>query len=114
MKKKLQTKIELEVLKTKISINHQNIEDELWLTSNSPHMHAHYEKELSNDIETYLETLRPLLVPNKTYVMDMPNQVLPYNDTNNIVRFMYDNMVYRKNNPPNRHLYIHHKPYYHT
>lgn len=94
MKKKLQTKIELEVLKTKISINHQNIEDELWLTSNTPHMHAHYEKELSNDIETYLETLRPLLVPNKTYVMDMPNQVLPYHDTNNIVRFMYDNMVY--------------------
>ena len=89
MKKKLQTKIELEVLKTKISINHQNIEDELWLTSNTPHMHAHYEKELSNDIETYLETLRPLLVPNKTYVMDMPNQVLPYNDTNNIV----DNMM---------------------
>ena len=51
MKKKLQTKIELEVLKTKISINHQNIEDELWLTSNTPHMHAHYEKELSNDIK---------------------------------------------------------------
>ena len=90
----LQTKIELEVLRTKICINHQNVEDELWLTSNTPHMHEHYEKELSNDIETYLETLRPLLVPNKTYVMDMHNPVLPYDDENNIVKFMYDDMVY--------------------
>lgn len=92
--KNLLSKIELEVLRTKICINVQNIEDELWLTSNTPHMHKHYQKELDDDIETYVETLRPLLVRNKTYVMDMVNPVFPYDDKHNIVKFMYDNMVY--------------------
>lgn len=94
MKNLLETKIELELLRTKICINVQNIEDELWLTSNTPHMHEFYQNKLSDDMETYLETLRPLLLRNKTYVMDMKNPVFPFDEKHNIVKFMYDNMVY--------------------
>jgi len=94
MNKVLKTKMELESLRTQICINHQNIQDELWLTSNTPHMHKHYEKRLDNDIKTYLKTLRPLLENNKEYVLNLCEAVIPYDEKKNFVKFLYDNMVY--------------------
>lgn len=94
MKKELKEKMELEVLKTMIAVNKETTQDELWLQSDTPHMHQHYLKRLNSEVKTYVETLRPLLKSNKEYVLNLTHSVLPYDEKNNFVQFLYDNMVY--------------------
>ena len=89
-----QTKARLEVLKTKIAINSEMVSDEIWKRTDSPHMHDYYVDKLNTAKTEYLELLREVLVPNQTYVMDMENPILPYDDENHIVSFLYDNMIY--------------------
>jgi hypothetical protein len=96
MKKELKSKMELEVLKTMIAINKETTQDELWLKSDTPHMHEHYIKRLDSEIKTYVKRLKPLLVTNKKYVLNLTHSVLPYDDKNNFVQFLFDNMVYGK------------------
>jgi len=91
---KLETKIQLEALKVRIAIHSDMIQHETWKDTNSPHMHEIYVEQLNEYKEQYLETLREVLVPNKTYVMNLENGILPYDEENNIVPFLYDNMVY--------------------
>jgi len=91
---KLETKIQLEALKVKIAIHSDMIQHDIWKRTDSPHMHEIYVKQLNEYKEEYLETLREVLVPNKTYVMDLQNGILPYDEENNIVPFLYDNMIY--------------------
>jgi len=91
---KLETKIQLEALKVRIAIHSDMIQHNRWKDTNSPHMHEIYVEQLNEYKEQYLETLREVLVPNKTYVMDLENGILPYDEKNNIVPFLYDNMVY--------------------
>ena len=88
MAKELKTKMELEVLKVKIAINSKMVSEELWKQTDYPHMHEHYVRELNEDKSEYLELLREVLVPNKTYLMDLYNLILPYDKKNNIVPFL--------------------------
>jgi hypothetical protein len=90
----LQTKIQLEVLKVKIAINSEMVSEEVWKRTDVPHMHEYYLKQLNEDTQQYLELLREVLVPNKTYVMDMGNPIMAYDDKNHIVPFLYKHMVY--------------------
>jgi hypothetical protein len=90
----LETKARLEVLKVKIGINSKMVSEGVWKQTDSPHMHEYYLKQLDEAKAEYLELLREVLVPNKTYVMDLENGILPYDEKNNIVPFLYDNMVY--------------------
>jgi len=90
---KLETKVKLEVLKVKIGINTKMVSEEVWKRTDSPHMHDYYANELKEDTKEYLELLREVLVPNKTYVMDMCNSIMLYDKDNNIVPFLYENMV---------------------
>lgn len=92
----LETKIKLEVLKVKIAINSEMVSEKVWKQTDVPHMHEYYLKQLNEDTHEYLELLREVLVPNKTYVMDMENPIMVYDDKNHIVPFLYDNMVYGK------------------
>ena len=91
---KLQTKATLEVLKVKIAINSKMVSEGVWKQTDSPHMHEYYLEQLDEDIEQYLQLLREVLVPNKTYVMDMENPILTYDEENHIVPFLYKHMVY--------------------
>ena len=91
---KLETKIQLEALKVRIAIHSDMIQHNRWKDTDSPHMHEIYVEQLNEYKEEYLETLREVLVRNKTYVMDLQNGILPYDEENNIVPFLYDNMVY--------------------
>lgn len=91
---KLETKIQLEALKVRIAIHSDMIQHDRWKDTNSPHMHEIYVKQLNEYKEEYLEILREVLVPNKTYVMNLQDGILPYDEENNIVPFLYDNMVY--------------------
>jgi hypothetical protein len=90
----LETKARLEVLKVKIGINSKMVSEGVWKRSDSPHMHEYYLEQLDEDIEQYLEVLREVLVPNKSYVMDMENPILAYDEENHIVPFLYKNMIY--------------------
>jgi hypothetical protein len=94
----LETKIQLEALKVRIAIHSDMIHYKRWKDTDSPHMHEIYVEQLNKYKEEYLETLREVLVPNKTYVMDLHNGILPYDEENNIVPFLYDNMVYGEYN----------------
>ena len=91
---KLETKIQLEALKVRIAIHSDMIQHNRWKDTDSPHMHEIYVEQLNEYKEEYLETLREVLVPNKTYVMNLEDGILPYDEENNIVPFLYDNMVY--------------------
>jgi len=91
---KLETKIQLEALKVRIAIHSDMIQHDRWKDTDSPHMHEIYVEQLNEYKEQYLETLREVLVPNKTYVMNLENGILPYDEKNNIVPFLYDNMIY--------------------
>jgi hypothetical protein len=91
---KLKTKMELEVLKVKIAIHSDMIQHDTWKRTDSPHMHEIYVEQLNEYKEQYLETLREILVPNKTYVMDLENGILPYDEKNNIVPFLKEHMIY--------------------
>ena len=91
---KLETKIQLEALKVRIAIHSDMIQHDRWKDTDSPHMHEIYVEQLNEYKEEYLETLREGLVPNKTYVMNLENGILPYDEKNNIVPFLYDNMIY--------------------
>ena len=94
MNKELKTKMELEVLKTIICVNKETTQDELWLQSDTPHMHKHFLKRLDSNIKTYVKRLKTLLVPNKEYILDLGNSTIPYDEKDNFVQFLYDNMVY--------------------
>ena len=89
-----EAKIQLEVLKVKIAMSSEMVSEEVWKRTDSPHMHEYYVKELNEDKSEYLELLREVLVPNKTYLMDMQNRILPYDKENNIIPFLYESMVY--------------------
>jgi hypothetical protein len=90
----LETKARLEVLKVKIGINSKMVSEGVWKRTDSPHMHEYYLEQLDEHIEQYLELLREVLVPNKSYVMDMENPILAYDEENHIVPFLYKNMIY--------------------
>lgn len=90
----LQTKARLEVLKVEIAINSEMVSDEIWKRTDSPHMHDYYVDKLNTAKTEYLELLREVLVPNKTYVMDLENQILPYDGKNDICKFLRKYMVY--------------------
>lgn len=90
----LETKARLEVLKVKIGINSKMVSEGVWKQTDSPHMHEYYLEQLDEDIEQYLELLREVLVPNKSYVMDMGNSIMLYDEDNNIVPFLYKNMTF--------------------
>ena len=47
MNKELKTKMELEVLKVKIGINSQMVEEGVWKKTDSPQMHDYYLNELN-------------------------------------------------------------------
>jgi hypothetical protein len=91
---KLQNKTRLEVLKVRIGINTQMISDEVWKRTDAPHMHDYYIDKLNTAKTEYLDILREVLVPNKTYIMDMGNTIIPYDEDTNIVTFLRNNMVY--------------------
>lgn len=91
---KLQDTTRLEVLKVKIAINTQMVIDEVWKRTDTSHMQDYYINQLNTAKTEYLDILREVLVPNKTYIMDMGNAILPYDEENNIVPFLYENMVY--------------------
>jgi hypothetical protein len=91
---KLQKKIKLEGLKVKIGINTEIVSHEIYKETDTPHMHDYYVEKLNEYKEEYLELLRSVLVPNKTYAMDMGNSITLWDDTNNIVSFLYKNMIY--------------------
>lgn len=84
--KNLQDKVRLETLKVRMGIDTELLSEGI----NS----EYYTDKLNTEKTEYLETLRELLVPNKTYIMDMSNAILPYDADNNIVSFLYENMVY--------------------
>lgn len=90
----LETKIKLEVLKVKIAYHTKMISEYMWQRTDSAHMHDIYVNKLNEYKEEYLELLRSILVPNQTYVMDMGNTIMLYDDENNIVPFLYKNMIY--------------------
>lgn len=92
--KNLQNTTRLEVLKVKIGINTQMVNDEVWKRTDAPHMHDYHVSKLNTAKTEYLDILREVLVPNKTYIMDMGNTILPYDEENNIVPFLRNNMVY--------------------
>ena len=94
----LKTKMKLEELKVKISINSEIITHGLWKRTDSPHMHDYCIKELDEAKAEYLELLREVLVPNKTYVMDLYNSILPYDKENDICSFLRKHMVYGEYN----------------
>lgn len=89
-----QTKARLEVLKVRIAIETEMVSEGLWKETDSPHMHDYSIQKLNTAKTEYLETLREILVPNKTYIMDMSNPILQYDEENNIIPFLYKHMVY--------------------
>lgn len=89
-----QTKARLEVLKTKISISREILDNGFFSPTDLPQVKDFYLKNLNESKEEYLELLREVLVPNKTYVMDLENGILPYDEENNIVPFLHNNMIY--------------------
>jgi len=91
---KLEKKIKLEVLKVKIAYHTKMISDYIWQRTDSAHMHDIYVNRLNEYKEEYLELLRDILVPNKTYVMDMGNSIMLYDEDNNIIPFLYKNMTF--------------------
>jgi hypothetical protein len=95
---KLKTKMELEVLKVKIAINSQMVEEGVWKKTDSPQMHDYYLNQLNENEQEYLELLREVLVPNKTYTMDMENPIIMYSQEQETIRsivpFLYEHMIY--------------------
>lgn len=89
----MKEKLELEVLRQMIYVNTQITQDELYLQSDA-HMHEHLLKRLDRDTKTYVKELKSLLVPNKEYVLNLAHPIIPYNEFDNFVQFLYDNMVY--------------------
>jgi hypothetical protein len=98
MNKELKTKMELEVLKVKIGINSQMVEEGVWKKTDSPQMHDYYLNELNQNEKEYLELLREVLIPNQTYVMDMENPIIMYSEEQETIRsivpFLYEHMIY--------------------
>ena len=98
MNKELKTKMELEVLKVKIGINSEMVQEEVWKETDSPQTHNYYLNELNENKKEYLELLREVLVPNQTYVMDMENPILMYSEEQETIRsivpFLYEHMIY--------------------
>jgi hypothetical protein len=94
----LQTKAKLEVLKVKIGINSEMVQERVWKKTDSPQMHDYHLNQLNENVQEYLELLREVLVPNKTYVMDMENPILMYSEENDTIRsivpFLYEHMIY--------------------
>ena len=88
--------MKLEELKVKIAINSEIITSGLWKLTDSPHMHDNCIKDFDELKSEYLELLRELLVPNKTYVMDCYHSILPYDEENDICSFLRKHMVYGK------------------
>lgn len=95
---KLKTKMELEVLKVKIGINSEMVQEEVWKETDSPQTHNYYLKELNENKKEYLELLREVLFQNQTYVMDMENPIIMYGEENDTIRsivpFLYEHMIY--------------------
>ena len=91
---KLQTKARLEVLKTEISVCTEIVNDDEFSYNEVPSLKTVYLNKLNKAKEEYLELLRGELVANKTYVMDLENGILPYDEENNIVPFLHNNMIY--------------------
>jgi len=89
-----QTKARLEVLKTKIAISSGIVNDGFFEPNDVSNLQGYYLNQLNQSKEEYLELLRDVLVPNRTYLMDMQNGILPYDEDNNIVPFLSKNMVY--------------------
>jgi hypothetical protein len=89
-----QTKARLEVLKTKIAISLGMVNDGFFEPNDVPNLQGYYLNQLNQSKEEYLELLRDELVPNRTYLMDMENGILPFDEENNIVPFLQKNMVY--------------------
>jgi hypothetical protein len=89
-----QTKARLEVLKTEIAVCTEIVNDDELSYNEVPSLKGVYLKKLNKAKEEYLELLRDELVPNRTYLMDMENSILPFDEENNIVPFLQKNMVY--------------------
>lgn len=87
-------KMRLEVCKTQLAINSEMVNERVWKETDTPHIHDYYVDKMNESKSEYLELLREVLVPNKTYVLDMQNPIIPYDDNNHIVPFLYKNMVY--------------------
>jgi len=92
-KQSMKEKLELEVLRQMVYVNTQITQDELYLQSDA-HMHEHLLKRLDRDTKTYVKELKSLLVPNKEYILNLAHPIIPYNEFDNFVQFLYDNMVY--------------------
>lgn len=91
---KLKTKMQLEVLKTEIAVCTEIVNDDEFSYNEVPSLKAVYLNRLNKAKEEYLELLREVLVPNKTYVMNLEDGILPYDEDNNIVPFLNENMIY--------------------
>ena len=91
---KLQTKARLKVLKTEIAVCTEIVNDDEFSYNEVPSLKAVYLNKLNKAKEEYLELLRGELVANKTYVMDLENGIIPYDEENNIVPFLHNNMIY--------------------
>ena len=98
MTKELKAKMQLEVLKVKIGINSQMVEEGVWKKTDSPQMHDYYLNELNQNEKEYLELLREVLIPNQTYVMDMENPIIMYSQEQETIRsivpFLNEHMIY--------------------
>jgi len=98
MTKELKAKMQLEVLKVKIGINSEMVQEEVWKKTDSPQMHDYYLNQLNENKKEYLELLREVLIPNKTYTMDMENPILMYCEEQETIRsivpFLYEHMIY--------------------
>jgi hypothetical protein len=89
-----QTKARLEVLKTKIAISSGMVNDGFFEPNDVPNLQGYYLNQLNQSKEEYLELLRDVLVPNRTYLMDMENGILPFDEETHIVSFLSNNMIY--------------------
>ena len=89
-----QTKARLEVLKTEIAVCTEIVNDDELSYNEVPSLKGVYLKKLNKAKEEYLELLRDELVPNRTYLMDMENGILPFDEETHIVSFLQKNMVY--------------------
>lgn len=89
-----QTKARLEVLKTKIAISLGMVNDGFFEPNDVPNLQGYYLNQLNKSKEEYLELLRDELVPNRTYLMDMENGILPFDEETHIVSFLSNNMIY--------------------
>ena len=89
-----QTKARLKVLKTEIAVCTEIVNDDEFSYNEVPSLKAVYLSKLNKAKEEYLELLRGELVANKTYVMDLENGILPYDEENHIIPFLHNNMVY--------------------